>query len=261
MKIFRSILRTLLVISAFSCSEESTTISTQELSNYSKNPLSEVVGEGHNLILRKVLPGLSFQKKDKSAINQIIERASLAHPTAWSATLSISGTFEPINIELIDKIGNSNDVTGIIEQASWSNSLKEITTEMALILLNEPSIDESERSLLDLERKAADVLSEGDLIAFQTGTATARYSIKFWYPVTHGGEGGFDEFINPNILKNDGPDAGQIITADAVGAVGAAASSLVATNGASAAPGPLGIPWAGWVAVIGGAVASINKAL
>lgn len=112
-------------------------------------------------------------------------------------------------------------------------------------------------------------LSNDELVYFGTMTEVAMFSAELWQSSYFGGQGKHSEF--QNVLNNLCGESVQIrsicwsciILADATGAVSAAATSLVASGGASAIPNPLfgGIPTAGVIAVIGGAGMSIGKAL
>lgn len=111
-------------------------------------------------------------------------------------------------------------------------------------------------------------LNQDDLIYFGIMTDILIHSTGLWLASELGGQNKYIEFqsVLNNICGGAVQERGfwsKIILADAFGAIASAGSSLISSGGATALPNPLlgGIPTAGVIAVVGGASASISKAM
>jgi hypothetical protein len=259
---FVSSLLVLVSIFVFSCNK-SDQEEQKEQTFREQMKLYEKIGVAHNQGVKYVLEN-TRELPEENALHQHI------HSLLKTGIPDYYRIFEennrPEDLAYLKILENeSPDYKKHINNLNLSSDLIFFVNKTIDLTAVELPYEEFDKALEGIEREAFDMLSEKDLVIFFSTTSVFRYSTKLWYPESMGGEDGL-KYLKVAKLGESVQSRTtwwKIITADGVGMVGGALNSLISTGGASAIPNPLlgGVPTAGAVAVIGGAVASGNMAI
>lgn len=185
-------------------------------------------------------------------------------------------------VELMITAQKKVDAFEYIKTLKISKELKHLLNQMMNTINQGMPLNSLQEELSKLENSGIQTLNDGELTILLSSTSVAKYSAKFWYPASLGGEGGIKYLkIQPKQSFGDydygvetDPEEtleerrirlnwAKIIGVDAISVVGAAAMSIVESGGASAIPNPLlgGMPTAGAIGLIGGAVGSAAEVI
>lgn len=262
------------VILAVSCSKEESIQRIHEEIDLGFSGIDE--GQLHNDLLSLLIDHWTQAESDEVSIVEEAHRILNSNTYEFSknnnfdyaAFLKETNSCNPTTIKGNINIVREGYLTSIGVSADLKNEIDEFVKSLNSISGSE-HVSYIKNMLLDRYLKQVENLNEEDRVLFGTMVDVAIHSAEFWLPSEQGGQNQFAAFKNK--LRNlRGPNSielrgfwSDLILADAAGALTAAAISLVNTGGASAIPNPAlgGIPTAGVIAVIGGAGASITKAI
>lgn len=262
------------VILAVSCSKEESIQRINEEIDLGFSGIDE--GQLHNDLLSLFIDNWTQAESDETSILEEVHRILNSNVYEFSKNnnfdyaefLKEANSCNPTTIKGDVNIVKEGYLTSIDISSDLKIEIDEFVKSLNSISGSE-HVSYIKNMLLGRYLKQVKNLNEKDRALFGTMVDVAIHSAEFWLPSEQGGQNKFADFKNklrtlrePNSIEFRGFWS-DLILADAAGALTAAAISLVNSGGASAIPNPAfgGIPTAGVIAVIGGAGASITKAI
>ncbi|MCB9080985.1 MAG: hypothetical protein H6555_04660 [Lewinellaceae bacterium] len=220
----------------------------------------EEIGLKHNIALRHILAKTIQKPRSEEMESWVMNQLSEMLPLEYQVYQQNKGEIDPTLSQAL-AYGTPFDHTTLIQHLQVSAALKGFLLQMSDLILADLEIPAFERELVALQDQASAQLNQEELVILYASASVAKYSTRFWYPKSRGGESGMDYL--PENLRNGslrGILWGKVILSDAVGTVAGAVGALATSGGAAAIPNPLtgGIPPAGIAGLIGGAASSIS---
>jgi len=263
-----------IVILAVSCSKEDNIQKIDTDVDLGFIGLNE--GQLHNELLEILMNNWTISDKDETSIVSEVHRILISNTTEFSKSNNFDHTEFLNQANACDEntIKSQENILqeGYLASIGISPTLQAEIDNFVKTFYNisgSEHVEDIKEMLLEHYYSHIGKLSNEDKLLFGTMIDVAIHSAKFWFPVEQGGQNKYVEFKKKLSIIRNGNDLdlrgfwSDIILADAAGAVTTAAISLVNSGGLTAIPNPAlgGIPTAGVVAVIGGAGASIAKAI
>lgn len=207
----------------------------------------EEIGIKHNFAVKHMLENTDKHPTKENIVKYVYSGLKYILPEEYQIFTQYGS---PIDFNYSDMIiyNRNPDFNTYLYNLGISDNLKKLLVQMSELTLKELPLNELEVGLYEIEIYGYNILNEADLVVLLSATSVARYSAKFWYPESLGGEGGM-KYLSNNTLQSRGFNWGALITVDAVGVVAGAAGALIGTGGAAALPLCGGVPCASWVFV------------
>lgn len=259
--------------------------------------LFEQIGINHNLAVRYLLQNINPQAGEEERHEKMSALLKHILPLEYKIYEESGGPADHAYTQMVAQ--ESPDYIAYVNSLKLSAAMKNFLIRMIDLADEGLPLFIFESRLHDLENSAAKTLNGTELVILLCALSVARYSARLWYPEKMGGEDAFrylrNDRVNWNAIQNDltitlsasstvkystklsfpGDTGesniqkrrrikwGKVILADAVGLVGGALSSMVATGGASALPNPAlgGMPTASAAGLVSAATNSTASAV
>jgi hypothetical protein len=223
-------------------------------SNCQNNPF-DVVGLKHNEGVKYVLQRFTTLPSEGNRASTIKNLLQQGYPG--------------VSFEYYPSMPETNVYEYLKAQIAYSRSAQ-FNNKVDIVknfLDTNPNVGSINSFMETLAGEASSSIPANELDLYYYFLATVKYSAQLWLPQNMGGE--YAITMIPGFGSSNGGGTvsainwGKVLCADALGCVTAAASSLVASGGASAIPNPLfgGIPTAGVIGAIGGVGGSAGSLL
>jgi len=238
-------------------------------------------GQIHNDLVHLIISEYNICSSDPEDIASEIERIFTDSSTAivnliegydWNYS-----RFKNLVLDSVDIYAIVTDTVGLVNKidslnfSSGTDSVFKGFVNLVFGINDTSAVYDAQQLMCEYYDDHVGSLNSSDQVQFGMMVDVARNSCELWLPTSLGGQNKYAEFqsiLNSLCFNNSNIeprwwDWGAIIGVDYVSAIGAVATSLVASGGAFAIPNPAfgGIPTAGVIGLIGGAVGSIGKAM